>query len=245
MGCGESKHAVSTENVLTKTKSKAKSAENNPPVVESANSDGDVNEPNEVKENEIPDVIKKEEIEKIGEGRGIFHEKDGKEKGVDDHGSGDFGGKVEEKKEEEGKVEVAAVDVVEEKKEELKGEEKKEELKGGKNENVLAKKDEEEQEKLIQDDSSKETIETIVSDGVSRKSENDSPGKSDGKDAVEGKEKDEEANLDAEKEEVLKIDEGKNVVQVDETKVSVTKEEKTPAEDENAKATSTNDVKEN
>ncbi|KAI3469429.1 hypothetical protein Pfo_026092 [Paulownia fortunei] len=273
MGCGESKHAVATENTLTKSKSKSKNVENNPPL-EKATGDGNVNADEvqdsgigNVKENEIPDAIKEEpqpdngkETENAEEGKENPKKTDEKEKGIDDHGNGESGveGKVEER---EGKLEAAPVVVVEGNKEESKNEELK-----GEKEDYVCKKEEVEvgqegQDRVISHDSPnhffspkkdhEETIESIISDGISGKSDYYSPrakgnvsdGKVEGNDAVEGKEKDVEANSNKEKEEALKVDEGKESVPAKETKSSG--EEKTPAKNENANAASTTDVKAN
>lgn len=185
MGCGESKHAVATENTITKSKSRSNNAEKTPPVNEDTKFGGDVNvnevkNPGDgkVKENEIPGAIKREETAE--EGKGESEKTDGKEKENDGHGNGEsgVGGKVEER---EGKLGAAAVVVVEEN----KGESKNEGLKGGKEELKVKKEVEfvqEEQGKLVSHDSPNhnfshkkdhgETIESITTEGISGKGMN-------------------------------------------------------------------------
>ncbi|KAL3648871.1 hypothetical protein CASFOL_005274 [Castilleja foliolosa] len=144
MGCGESKQAVSTENTLIKSKSKAKKSENinNLPVEKPTTNDDDDDDPNvnnanageNVKENEKIPLMEKENDHSI-------KKDDEKEKQVLDHGDNQESGPK--------KPADKPVSVVEEN---IKGDSKNDELKGGENENVTHEN---------------ETIESIVSDGKS------------------------------------------------------------------------------
>ncbi|KAI3459298.1 hypothetical protein Pfo_015961, partial [Paulownia fortunei] len=107
MGCGESKHAVATENTVSKSKSK--SLENNNLPVEKATNDEIVDariqqkkENGNAMENKNPDSIKEGPEERKENLEGNDEKEGGKEKGVDDHGQGnDVYAKVEQEDQEE------------------------------------------------------------------------------------------------------------------------------------------------
>ncbi|XP_073025966.1 uncharacterized protein [Primulina eburnea] len=201
MGCGKSKQAVATDNTVTKTKS-SNSIKINNPVVEKATEEENVQEFGNVKKNDGPDaLIKKVEYTENIETKENTKEKDGAD------GNGESQADDKAKKVEEGEKFV-----------------------------------ENEQGKLNSDDHSprnflspirdqEETIESIISEGISGKSEYYSPHakghvheqKTEWNDAVEGK-----AKAKIKNEEGNKVEEGKEVVIMDETKESAsTGEEKT------------------
>ncbi|XP_075487275.1 uncharacterized protein LOC142526638 isoform X1 [Primulina tabacum] len=201
MGCGKSKQAVATDNTVTITKS-SNSIKINNPVVEKATEEENVQEFGNVKKNDSPDaLIKKVEYNENIETKENTKEKDGAD------GNGESRADDKAKKVEEGEKFV-----------------------------------ENEQGKLNSDDHSprnflspirdqEETIEFIISEGISGKSEYYSPRakghvheqKTEWNDAVEG-----EAKAKKKNEEGNKVEEGKEVVIMDETKESAsTGEEKT------------------
>ncbi|XP_073029035.1 uncharacterized protein [Primulina eburnea] len=185
MGCGKSKQAVATDNTVTKSKS-SNSIKINNPVVEKATEEENVQEFGNVKQNDSPDAL----IKKVEYTENYIEEtkENTKEKNVADGNS-------------ESRVEDKAKNVEEE-------------------ENFV----ENDQGKLNSYDHSpkknflspirdyEETIESIISDGISGKSEYYSPRakghvhgeKTEGNDAVEG-----EAKADIKNEEGNKVDEEK------------------------------------
>ncbi|KAL2459237.1 high mobility group nucleosome-binding domain-containing protein 5-like [Forsythia ovata] len=227
MGCGESKHAVATENTITKSESKnsnsKKVAENfveeKESLIKESGLDGNV------KERESLEEVK---VEEKGGGNNKVEDNGNGESGVDEN--------VKEKENsEEGKENVKV----------------EEEIKGGNaketdNENGKSEVDEEGENKELKevkyDEISvhQEVVVVDVQEPEAEKlkrekesiipKENASEGKMDLNDHVEGKEINEEANKESKTEEaVIKVDEGKEVkeevVPIVETKDSATKGE--------------------
>ncbi|KAL6517184.1 hypothetical protein OROHE_017890 [Orobanche hederae] len=221
MGCGESKQAVATENTLAKSKSK--NLENNPPIEKPTNDvAGDVE--TNVKENGKKNCDADKKEFEGGSEKSPSKKKDDKET--------NGGGDVKESGVDENVV------VVEEniKKDNDDDDDNEELLKGGAKEKQLLVSNESPKEK-DDHDHEVETIESIISEGISGKSDYYSPR------AKGHEEKDAEAKLNKEKvtEEVLKVDEGKAVATpTDETKSSGEENISATVKNETANAASTN-----
>ncbi|KAL6548475.1 hypothetical protein OROGR_008896 [Orobanche gracilis] len=228
MGCGESKQAVATENTLVKSQSK--NLENNRPIEKPANDVPGYVETN-VKENgkKIGDADKKESeggIENIPS------------KKTDDEESNGGGGNVKESGVDENVV-VMEENIKKKKNDDDDDDDDDHEglLKGGEKEKQLLVSNESPKEN-DDHDHEVETIESIISEGISGRSDYYSPR------AKGHEEKDAEAKLNKEKvseEVVLKVDEGKAMeTPTDETKSSGEENISATAKNETANAASAN-----